>query len=237
MLDIKGLSWSINGKNILNEISLSLPDDVFTAVLGATGSGKTTLLKLVAGFFEPSGGEIHINNRLVSSTSTLIPSRERRISMAFQNQALWPHMRVHETLEFILEGMLTHASERRETVRNMLLSVELEEHSHKFPSELSGGQAQTLNLARALITTPSILLLDEPFTGLDPILKAKLKQVVRNYVIKHKPIVLMATHHASEALDMTERIILLRDGTAYFDDKRSEFHTSTDPYILSFIRS
>jgi iron(III) transport system ATP-binding protein len=141
------------------------------ALLGPSGCGKTTLLRLIAGFEDPDEGEIELNGRLLSGPGAFVPPDKRHVSLVFQDFALFPHMDVGANVGFGLSG----GADRKQRVAELLRLVNLEGYERRMPHELSGGQQQRVALARALAAQPSLILLDEPFSNLDPSIRARVR--------------------------------------------------------------
>ncbi len=163
------------GKNhVIKNMNLEIKDGEFVTLLGPSGCGKTTTLRMIAGFEKPSSGEIRIGDEIVFSNERGInvPPEERNIGMVFQNYAVWPHMTVFENVAYPLKIRKVAKSEIEERVTKMLEIVRLRGFEDRYPYQLSGGQQQRVAFARALVYSPSILLLDEPLSNLD----AKLRE-------------------------------------------------------------
>ena len=172
---IKNLTKSYDGVQVLKELNVRFQDGEFVTLLGPSGCGKTTILRLLAGFEQPSSGEIWIGDTLVSGGKTLLPPEKRNIGMVFQSYAVWPHMTVEENAAYPLRIRRMPKAETAERVEAMLRTVHLDQYAKRLPSQLSGGQQQRVALARALLAEPSLLLLDEPLSNLD----AKLRESMR----------------------------------------------------------
>ncbi|HRO04566.1 MAG TPA: ABC transporter ATP-binding protein, partial [Terricaulis sp.] len=158
-----------DGKPVVNEVSLTAPEAQVLALLGASGSGKSTLLRLIAGLENVDGGEIRLGDEIVSTPRRTLPAEARRVGMVFQDYSLFPHLSAAANVAFGLERL--PRAEREAQALSWLDRIGLQARAHAFPHELSGGEQQRVALARALAPTPRAVLLDEPFSGLDPVLR------------------------------------------------------------------
>ena len=189
------------------ESELCVERGEFVALLGPSGCGKTTLLRLIAGFERPDAGEIAIENRPVVGPGVWVPSHARGIGMVFQEYALFPHLSVEQNV-----GFGVRRGDRRERVPELLRLVGLTEYTQRFPHELSGGQQQRVALARALAPRPSVVLLDEPWSNIDPLLRASMRAELADILRGIDVTVLFVTHDREEAFSLADRIALMRDG-------------------------
>ncbi|MGH3081737.1 MAG: ABC transporter ATP-binding protein [Gaiellaceae bacterium] len=178
----------------------------FVALLGPSGCGKTTLLRLIAGFERPDRGEIAIDGRRVAG-SNWVPPHRRRVGMVFQDYALFPHLTVAENVAFGLER-----PRRAARVRETLELVGLEAHGERYPHELSGGQQQRVALARALAPEPHVVLLDEPWSNIDPLRRASMRDELCAILHAAEVTVVLVTHEREEAFSVADRLALMRDG-------------------------
>ena len=179
----------------------------FVALLGPSGCGKTTLLRLLAGFEEPDAGEVFLDERRVAGGGTWVPPEQRRVGLVFQDYALFPHLSVAENVGFGVER-----PRRREHVRDALAHVGLTGYEGRYPHELSGGQQQRVALARALAPRPSIVLLDEPWSNIDPLLRAAVRGELAGILRAAGVTVVLVTHDREEAFSLADRIALMCDG-------------------------
>jgi iron(III) transport system ATP-binding protein len=178
------------------------------ALLGASGSGKTTLLRLIAGFEVPDAGEITLRGRILSDRSTFVPPEKRRIGMVFQDYALFPHLDVAANVGFGVRGR----GDRKRHVEELLSLVGLEGLGKRMPHELSGGQQQRVALARTLAAEPDLVLLDEPFSNLDPGMRARVRVEVRRILESLGTTAVFVTHDQEEALSIAERVAVMLEG-------------------------
>ena len=199
-----------NPRPALRQVSLELARGVVLALLGESGSGKTTLLRLVAGFEQPSAGTISLAGSLVSSPRNSIPPEERAVGVVFQDTALLPHLTILQNVAFGLRRLPERR--RRALAEQTLKLVHISDVRDRYPHEVSGGQAQRAAIGRALAPRPSLLLLDEPFNNLDPVLKWELFQELRAVLQQTETTALFVTHDRDEAFTVADRLALLRRG-------------------------
>ncbi|MDP8234438.1 MAG: ATP-binding cassette domain-containing protein [Candidatus Saelkia tenebricola] len=223
MIEIKCLTKYYQEECVFSDVSLTIGDEIVT-IFGFIGSGKTTLLRLIAGLEKPDGGEILIDGNLVSKNNFLIPACRRKVNMVFQDLALWPHMTVYEHLEFSLSGL----KGKKASIDNTLSQFGLVNKKDKLPYELSGGQQQKLALARAIITKPRILLLDEPLTSLDSAGRSEIKTIIKNIFQTEKIAIVYITHDLLDALEMGERFLLFYHGKTEEIKEAGKFLKSSD---------
>ena len=208
LLEIRGVAKRFGAREVLRNISLNIAEGEFLALLGESGSGKTTLLRLVAGFEEPTAGEIWMSGERLD----LLPPYQRRVNTVFQNYALFPHLSVRENVAYGLRVKKTAATEIDGRVDEALRMVKIEEFAASRPSKLSGGQQQRVALARALVNRPRLLLLDEPLSALDANLRKQMQSELKALQREIGITFLFVTHDQEEAMALSDRIALLRDG-------------------------
>lgn len=192
----------------VDDLTLHVSDGEFLCLLGPSGCGKTTALRMIAGFEEPTSGDIRIDDQ---SIVNLGPNR-RPTAMVFQKYTLWPHMTVYKNIAFGLNLRGMPGKEIRRKVAEGLELVGLAGYEERYPSQLSGGQQQRIALARALVLEPKILLLDEPFSSLDALLRIRLREELRHIQRQLKITAIFVTHDQEEALSLADRIALMNSG-------------------------
>src|SRR4051794_7365585 len=207
-LSIRGATKTSGAVTALAEATLDLAEGEFLTLLGPSGSGKTTLLMMVAGLVQPSGGEIWIDGRL----ATYAPPNKRDIGIVFQNYALFPHLTVYENIASPLRMRRQNEKTIAAEVRRVLDIVQLPQVADRLPRELSGGQQQRIALARCMIYRPSIILMDEPLGALDRQLRDRMQLEIKQLHKRLGITVLYVTHDQEEALAMSDRICLMRQG-------------------------
>jgi len=211
-------------------------DSDFVVLFGCSGSGKTTALRCIAGLEKPDEGTIKINNTLYfdSKKKVNLTPQKRKIGYMFQENALFPHMNVRQNIEFGLKGM--YSTEKKEKVSAMLGLVEIEELEFAYPNELSGGQKQKVALARALAPNPEVLLLDEPFSALDTVVRLKLRKELRMIQKKLGIPVIFITHDPVEAFTMADRMVVFDNGRVQQRGSPEEvFYHPKDRYVAELV--
>ena len=192
----------------LKPVKLSINEGEFFSLLGPSGCGKTTLLKLVAGLVQPDAGDIWIGD----TNLTAVPPEARRFAMVFQQSLLFPHMTVEDNVAFGLKMQKIGKKQRLPQARDMLAHVGLGGFGSRFPEELSGGQQQRVALARALVSNPRVLLMDEPFSALDPSLREEMRELLSRIHKEFRVTVLFVTHDREEAFQLSDRIGVMSEG-------------------------
>jgi spermidine/putrescine transport system ATP-binding protein len=193
---------------VLTGVDLDVEPGRLVALVGPSGCGKTTLLRLVAGFDRVDAGTVEVDGHVVAGPGVHLPPERRRIGVVPQEGAVFPHLSVRANVAF----GLARPQRRAGRVEQMLALVGLDAHADRMPHELSGGQLQRVALARALAPGPSVVLLDEPFAALDTGLRAAVRAEVRRVVRAAGATVLLVTHDQEEALSMSDRVVVMRDG-------------------------
>ena len=212
MLKITGVSKTFGGVTALGGVSLELAAGEFVSFLGPSGCGKTTLLRIIAGLEEPDAGDVWIGqDQLVGAGKFVLPEH-RGFGMVFQSYALWPHMTVFENLAYPLDVQKCPHEEIRRRVDTILRALGLSLHGERRPSQLSGGQQQRVALGRALITRPRVLLLDEPLSNVDAKVRQEMRLEIRRVQQETGISAIYVTHDQSEALAMSDRIVVMNHG-------------------------
>jgi len=196
----------------LGGITLAVARGETVVVLGPSGCGKTTLLRLIAGLETPNAGEVHIEGAAVSSPRRLVEPHQRRLTMIFQDLALWPHLTAIGNVAFGLRGNGRSRKEIQASAKEALRRVRLSDHGERYPHQLSGGERQRLAIARAVAGSPSYMLMDEPFSSLDPLLKRQMIGLLKELRESLELGVLYVTHNLDEALALGDRIVLMTRG-------------------------
>src|SRR5438093_3186500 len=211
------------GRPAISDISLCARKGDILCLLGPSGCGKTTTLRVIAGFEPVIGGEVYLQDQLVSAAGLLVPTEERRVGMVFQEYALFPHLRVAENIAFGLRHL--SADQRTTQVHAMLAMTGLIGFERRYPHELSGGQQQRVALARALAQKPVILLLDEPFSNLDPDMTGKMRQDLHDLLRRTNTTAILVTHDHDEPFAMAARVAVLNNGCLeQFDTPEAIYH-------------
>ncbi len=209
-LDVDAITVSFApGRPAVDRASVSLTCGKVTALLGPSGSGKSTLLRAIAGLERLDAGSVRFEGRLWSGDAVHLPPEERRCGVVFQDYALFPHLNALDNVAYGLKGS---RAERRAAALNHLKAVELDGRAHAFPHELSGGEQQRVALARALAPGPDVMVLDEPFSGLDRRLRTELRETSAAVLRASEAATLLVTHDAEEALALADTIALMSEG-------------------------
>lgn len=232
MLKINTLSKSFDrGKNFaLKKVSFDLKKGDVCAIVGESGSGKTTLVRLIAGLERPDHGIIELDGKTVSSIKKLVPPEKRKIGLVFQEYALFPHLTI---LDNILYG-ISKLKNKKERAKEVLELVGLTAMEKRYPHQLSGGQQQRVALARALAPNPSLLILDEPFSNLDAMLRMQLRSQVFEIIKKTGVTALFVTHDTQDALSVADEILILQEGEVIQKDAAANLYTKPNSvYVAS----
>ncbi|MEM9055708.1 MAG: ABC transporter ATP-binding protein [Pseudomonadota bacterium] len=209
-LILKDLTKRYGERTVLDQVSLTAAPGEVTMILGASGAGKSTLLRLVAGLEKPSDGAVFSGDTCLSSQRTVVPPEARQIGLVFQDFALFPNMRVTENVRFGMRGITRHDAEA--IIAKWLKTLGIAHRADAYPHHLSGGEQQRVAIARALAANPSTIMMDEPFSGLDPANRDTVRSAALEAVREANIPTLMVTHDASEALAYGDQIAVLDQG-------------------------
>ena len=208
-LKIKDLTFSHEeGSQILNNANLDIGMGDFISILGPSGSGKTTLLRLIAGLDIQDSGSIIIENKIIADKEVMTPPEKRNVGLVVQDKALFPHLNVTKNIMFGIRDL----KNKEQLTLDIMKLFKIDKHKDKYPHELSGGEQQRVALARALAPKPKLLLLDEPFDGLDKKLKSELHNEVKKIVKSKKITVIMVSHDQDEAALLSDKVLEIKDG-------------------------
>ena len=208
-LEIRNLKRSFDGRVVVDDVSLTIQPGQVTCLLGPSGCGKSTTLRMIAGVDMQDSGQIYVDGHLVCDTVFRIPPERRHTGLMFQDFALFPHLSVAENVAFGLKGSREDKAKR---VRELLARVGLARFEESYPHELSGGEQQRVALARALAPRPRLMLMDEPFSGLDNRLRDEIRDETLDVLKQEDTGVLLVTHEPDEAMRMADEIALMRHG-------------------------
>ena len=201
-----------SGSPAVRDLSLTVQEGRFLALLGASGCGKTTVLRMIAGFEQPSDGSILLGERLLADAGTMLPPERRNMAMVFQSYALWPHMTVAENVGYPLKVRRVAMEKARQKVREALSAVRLDAYADRRPADLSGGQRQRVALARCLVTEPDVVLLDEPLANLDRHLRQEMEETFREFHARSGATMIYVTHDQSEAMALATDVAVMSEG-------------------------
>lgn len=210
-LTLEGVRHFYGAREILKSISFQLKAGEVVCLLGPSGCGKSTLLRVIAGLECTDGGAISINGKIMCGGDVCIPTEKRNIGMVFQDYALFPHFTVLKNVAYGLRGVLSKPQAEAEAMR-ALERVGLQAYAHHAPAQLSGGERQRVALARSVVTRPSILLMDEPFSGLDGRLKEQIRHETIQILREANVTTLIVTHDPEEAMRIADRLIIMNNG-------------------------
>jgi iron(III) transport system ATP-binding protein len=231
MIRLDGVTKRFGATTAVGDTSLCVDRGEVVALLGPSGCGKTTLLRLVAGFERPDEGRVDVAGRRVAGAGVWVPPEQRRVGMVFQDYALFPHLTVAENVGFGLPRR-----ERPLRVAELLSIVGLGELGRRYPHELSGGQQQRVALARALAPAPELVLLDEPWSNVDPFLRESLRAEVTDIIRPLGVTVVLVTHDREEAFSLADRIALMRDGKVVQEGTSEELYfTPASRWAAEFV--
>lgn len=235
VLELRHVSCAYEtGHPAVQEISFAAREGEILCLLGPSGCGKTTILRAIAGFEPVRSGQLFLSGQLVSSPEVMTPTENRRVGMVFQEYALFPHLRVQDNIAFGLHHLAK--SERAPRVQEMLRLTGLEGFERRYPHELSGGQQQRVALARALVQNPVVLLLDEPFSNLDPDMAGRMRQELHDLLRRTKTTTVLVTHDHDEAFAMADRIAVLNQGRLeQLDTPEMMYHMPATPFVADFV--
>jgi iron(III) transport system ATP-binding protein len=230
-VELKGLTKRYGDAVAVDGVSLRVDHGQLVCLLGPSGCGKTTTLRLIAGFIEPSAGEIVVGGKVVSSPQRTLPPEGRNMSMIFQSYALWPHMTVAENVAYGLKIRKLDKATIDARLRAILSTARLEALAERYPGELSGGQQQRVSLARALVVEPETLLLDEPLSNLDANLREEMRFEIRRLHNQYRYTTVYVTHDQAEAMTTADLIAVMNHGRVeqlgppeeIYSQPRSEF--------------
>jgi putative spermidine/putrescine transport system ATP-binding protein len=231
-VSVDHIELGYQGETVLTLEHLDVKAGTFLSILGPSGCGKTTLLNALAGFVTPSTGQIRLDDRDI----THLPPHRREMGLVFQNYALFPHMTVEKNLQYGLTVRKVPRAERESRVDEALQLVGLGDFRDRYPRQLSGGQQQRVAIARALVTRPKVLLLDEPLSNLDAKLRRQMRHELRELQREVGTTMIFVTHDQSEALAMSDRVVLLAGGHLEQEGTPEELYRAPrTPFAADFI--
>ena len=211
-LDIKNIKLSFDNKDleimVLRNLSLSVKEGDFIAITGASGSGKTSLLRSICGLESPKEGQIILDNSIMFNKEISIPTEQRNIGLVIQEKVLFPHMNTRQNIEF----GISKRNDKNELSNEIMEKLKIQKLSEKYPYQLSGGESQRVALARSIVMKPKLLLLDEPFSGLDTELKTTIYPEIKSILNENKITCLMVTHDLTEVKALADKLFNLESG-------------------------
>lgn len=232
ILSLENIEKSFDGEKILKNISLDIGRGEFITLLGSSGCGKTTTIRIIAGLETPDGGKVVLNGKDI----TALAPEKRDVNTVFQNYALFPHMNVEKNIGYGLRLKKMSQNEIKNEVKNALSLVQLEGFEKRNPSQLSGGQKQRVAIARAVVNKPSVLLLDEPLGALDLMLRRQMQTELKKLQKALGITFIYITHDQEEALNMSSRIVVMRNGKIEQTGTPSEvYDTPKTAFVAEFV--
>lgn len=230
MLELKDVKKSFDGITVLENMSLEIEDGEIVSILGPSGCGKTTLLNLILGILDADSGSITYNGE----DMTRVPMEKRGFNIVFQDYALFPNLNVYQNITYGLRNNPNISTE--EEVKDLIHLLGLEEHLNKRIGQLSGGQKQRVALARTLVMKPKILLLDEPLSALDGVIKESIKDRIKTIAKEFHLTTIIVTHDPEEALTLSDRVMIINEGKiAQFGKPEEIINTPEDNFVKKFI--
>ena len=207
-LKVKNVTLSFNNNEILKELNLTIDQGNFVAITGASGSGKTSILRVICGLESPNQGEIILDNSLLLNKEIFIPTEKRNIGLVIQEKVLFPHLNARQNIEFGISSK----TDKQNLSNEIMEKLNIKQLAEKYPHELSGGESQRVALARSIVMKPKLLMLDEPFTGLDKDLKMKIYPEIKSILQASKITALMVTHDLNEVKALADKCFNLESG-------------------------
>ena len=247
-ITLNGVTKSYGNVQVIQSFSGVFQDREFITLLGPSGCGKTTMLRLIAGFEKPTTGEIRIDDTVVSRVPSgdgagqptpqgvFVPPNRRGIGMVFQSYAVWPHMNVFDNVAYPLKIQRVPRAEIRRRVEGILEAVHLSQYIERMPGELSGGQQQRVALGRALVSSPRVLLLDEPLSNLDAKLRETMRFEIKDVQKRFGITVVYVTHDQNEAMAMSDRVIVFNKGVVQqTDTPMNIYRHPANQFVADFV--
>lgn len=230
MLELKNIEKSFDNVNVLNHVNFSVEDGEIVSILGSSGSGKTTLLNIILGITQPDSGEIFFDTHDITKVSM----ENRGFNIVFQDYALFPNLNAYENIVYGLRNKPNISTS--EEVQELVELLGLKEHLNKNIEQLSGGQKQRVALARTLVMKPKILLLDEPLSALDGVIKESIKDKIKQIAKEYHLTTIIVTHDPEEALSLSDKVMIINGGTILQYAKPDEIINSpSDSFVTEFI--
>lgn len=230
MLELKNISKSYKNKKVLVDINVTIESGEIISLLGPSGCGKTTLLNIILGLVDPTAGQLVYNGQDISKQSM----QERGFNIVFQDFALFPHLNAYDNIIYGLKNKNVKMS--KEEIQEYIDFLELAPHLHKNIHELSGGQKQRVSIARTLVMQPKILLLDEPLSALDSVIKESIKERIKSIASEFNLTTIIVTHDPEEALTLSDKVIIINEGTvAQFGTPHEIVTAPKNQFVEDFI--
>lgn len=230
MIELNNVKKSFGGVTVLNGVSFSISEGEIVSILGSSGSGKTTLLNTILGLVQPDSGEIIYNGVDITG----LPMEKRGFNIVFQDYALFPNLSAYQNIIYGLRNNPNVSSQKE--VQDLIERLDMRDHMHKKIEQLSGGQKQRVALARTLVMKPKLLLLDEPLSALDGVIKESVKVKIKEIVRDMKLTAIIVTHDPEEALSLSDKVMVLNGGKVLqFATPDEIIHKPQDNFIRDFV--
>ncbi|MGE7927120.1 ABC transporter ATP-binding protein [Lysinibacillus xylanilyticus] len=230
MLELKNISKNYKNKKVIENINLSIQSGEIVSLLGPSGCGKTTLLNIILGLTQQTGGQLFFNGQDISKQSM----QDRGFNIVFQDFALFPHLNAYDNIVYGLKNKKEGMSKME--VQEYIDFLELTPHLHKKIHELSGGQKQRVSIARTLVMQPKILLLDEPLSALDGVIKESIKERIQSIARQFNLTTIIVTHDPEEALTLSDKVLIINEGTvSQFGTPQEILNMPENKFVEDFI--
>jgi len=238
VLRVRGLTKIYDATRVVDDVSFDVDAGAVLTLLGPSGCGKSTTLRLIAGLEQPDAGEIWIRGRLVASAGqhVMVPPEQRKVGLVFQSYAVWPHMTVAENIGYPLKMRRIDRSTVAARVAEMTRLMKLEGLGGRMPTQLSGGQQQRVALARALVYRPDLLLLDEPLSNLDSVLRREMRSQLKELQSRLATTVIYVTHDQEEAMSLSSRVAVMNKGVVeQIGSPEAIYELPATPFVQDFV--
>ena len=236
MIEFKGINKIFKNNIVLYDINLKLEVGNIIVFVGPSGCGKTTTVKMINRLIKPTSGQILINGEDISNKNVI--ELRRNIGYVIQQTGLFPHMTIKENIEIVAKMQKMNSQEIEEKTRELMemVGLDYEKFANRYPAELSGGQQQRVGIARALITNPDIILMDEPFSALDPITRSQLQDELLNIQTQFKKTIIFVTHDMDEAIKIADKICIMGKGRIIqYDDPETILKNPANEFVSDFV--
>ena len=236
MIEFKGINKIFKNNIVLYDINLKLEEGNIIVFVGPSGCGKTTTVKMINRLIKPTSGHILINGEDISNKNVI--ELRRNIGYVIQQTGLFPHMTIKENIEIVAKMQKMNSKEIEEKTRELMemVGLDYEKFANRYPAELSGGQQQRVGIARALITNPDIILMDEPFSALDPITRSQLQDELLNIQTQFKKTIIFVTHDMDEAIKIADKICIMGKGRIIqYDDPETILKNPANEFVSDFV--
>lgn len=236
MIEFKGINKIFKNNIVLYDINLKLEEGNIIVFVGPSGCGKTTTVKMINRLIKPTSGQVLINGEDISNKNVI--ELRRNIGYVIQQTGLFPHMTIKENIGIVAKMQKMSSKEIEEKTRELMemVGLDYEKFANRYPAELSGGQQQRVGIARALITNPDIILMDEPFSALDPITRSQLQDELLNIQTQFKKTIIFVTHDMDEAIKIADKICIMGKGRIIqYDDPETILKNPANEFVSDFV--